>query len=172
MIKTKFNKARGFTLVELLVVVAIIAILSTIGLTIFTSAQANARDARRKADIEAIANALETTRSPGTLFYTNLPTTAFSGGAVPVDTTTAKYSIRTSTVTTVPDNPTTWAATSANPTAPAAATGESAWTSIPSTGFSATAVPFGNGTAASNIISWKVCARLETGTFYCKPSSQ
>ena len=37
----------GFTLVELLVVVAIIAVLSVIGITIFTGVQKNARDARR-----------------------------------------------------------------------------------------------------------------------------
>ncbi len=50
---------QGFTLVELLVVVSIIAVLSVIGITIFTGAQKGARDARRKADVESISKALE-----------------------------------------------------------------------------------------------------------------
>lgn len=50
---------RGFTLVELLVTIAIIGILSSVGLTTFTSAQKKSRDARRKNDLATIAKALE-----------------------------------------------------------------------------------------------------------------
>lgn len=50
---------KGFTLVELLVVISIIAILSVIGLTIFSGVQKSARDAKRKGDLHAIALALE-----------------------------------------------------------------------------------------------------------------
>lgn len=53
------NNPQGFTLVELLVVISIIAILTVIGITIFTGQQRAARDAKRKADIDAIAKALE-----------------------------------------------------------------------------------------------------------------
>lgn len=53
------NKFKGFTLVELLVVISIIAVLSVVGMALFTSAQKNARDARRRLDIKAIHNALE-----------------------------------------------------------------------------------------------------------------
>src|SRR3989338_1480589 len=56
----KFSKnPQGFTLVELLVVISIIAILSVVGVTIYSGVQKNARDARRKADVESISNALE-----------------------------------------------------------------------------------------------------------------
>lgn len=50
---------RGFTLVELLVTVAIISLLSSIVLTSLNSARAKSRDARRLADIRQIQIALE-----------------------------------------------------------------------------------------------------------------
>ncbi len=49
---------RGFTLIELLVVIAIIAILSVIGFTVFTNVQKNARDAKRKLDLDALSKAV------------------------------------------------------------------------------------------------------------------
>lgn len=49
----------GLTLIELLIVIAIIAILATVGVGIFSGQQKNARDARRKIDVEAISTALE-----------------------------------------------------------------------------------------------------------------
>lgn len=57
--KYSHHKTKGFTLVELLVVISIIAILSVIGITVFSGVQKNARDAKRISDIKAIANALE-----------------------------------------------------------------------------------------------------------------
>ncbi|OGE25499.1 hypothetical protein A3C26_02200 [Candidatus Daviesbacteria bacterium RIFCSPHIGHO2_02_FULL_39_12] len=77
----------GFTLIELMIVVTIIAILTVIGITVFTSVQKNARDARRKADINAIANAMEAnydkTANPGE--YAALVATFFSSGVIPSD---------------------------------------------------------------------------------------
>lgn len=49
----------GFTLVELLVVISIIGLLSSIVLTSVNSARAKARDARRIADLKQIQTALE-----------------------------------------------------------------------------------------------------------------
>lgn len=49
----------GFTLVEILVVMVIIGILVTVGVSSFGGAQKKGRDARRKEDIRQIANALE-----------------------------------------------------------------------------------------------------------------
>ncbi len=50
---------KGFTLIELLVVIVILAIISTIGITIFRSASVKALDAQRKSDLRALSFALE-----------------------------------------------------------------------------------------------------------------
>lgn len=50
---------KGFTLIEMLVVIAIISILIGIGINTFTIAQKKARDTRRKADLRSIQTALE-----------------------------------------------------------------------------------------------------------------
>jgi len=49
----------GFTMIELLIVIAIIGILSTIVVMTYSNDQASARDAERKSDLEQYRNALE-----------------------------------------------------------------------------------------------------------------
>ncbi|MBI2595255.1 prepilin-type N-terminal cleavage/methylation domain-containing protein [Candidatus Daviesbacteria bacterium] len=49
----------GFTLIELMVVVSIIAILTAIGAPLFQNVQKNARDAKRLSDIQSVQKALE-----------------------------------------------------------------------------------------------------------------
>ncbi|MFW6209960.1 MAG: type II secretion system protein [Patescibacteria group bacterium] len=51
--------SRGFSLVELLVVVSLISILSAAALNSYSNAAGEARDAKRIADMEAIGQALE-----------------------------------------------------------------------------------------------------------------
>ena len=53
------KKNKGFTLIELLVTVAIIGLLSAVVLVSLNSARRSANDARRKADLKQIANAME-----------------------------------------------------------------------------------------------------------------
>lgn len=52
----KFNA--GFTMIELLVVATIIVVLTTIGLTSFRQAGLNARNSKRRADLESVRQAL------------------------------------------------------------------------------------------------------------------
>lgn len=52
-------KRSGFTLVELLIVIAIIGILTSIGLVSFNSSQIKSRDAKRKTHLAQVADSLE-----------------------------------------------------------------------------------------------------------------
>lgn len=51
--------SRGFTLIELMVVIGIMGVLVAVSATSFISAQLKARDARRKSDLSQISKALE-----------------------------------------------------------------------------------------------------------------
>ena len=53
------QKNTGFTLVELLIVITIIGILASIGLSTFTSAQTKSRDVKRKAHLKQLSDAFE-----------------------------------------------------------------------------------------------------------------
>src|SRR5690606_11789808 len=61
LLSCSHNKA--FTLIELLIVVAIISILSAIAVPNFMEAQTRAKVSRTKADLRAIATGLETYRT-------------------------------------------------------------------------------------------------------------
>lgn len=60
---TPVSRQRGFTLVELLVVMFIIGMLATIVTVSSTASRAQARDAQRKADLQTVASALELYRA-------------------------------------------------------------------------------------------------------------
>ncbi len=55
----KRQQIKAFTLLELLVVISIIAILISMGIVSFSTAQQKARDAKRKSDLKEIQVALE-----------------------------------------------------------------------------------------------------------------
>ncbi len=49
---------KGFSLIELLVAITVVAIISSVGFISFTSSQAKARDAKRKQDLRSLSVAL------------------------------------------------------------------------------------------------------------------
>lgn len=64
-------KKNGFTLIEILVAATIIAVLTAVGVTSYTSINKRSRDAKRKSDLEQVRSALEMYRTdngsyPGT----------------------------------------------------------------------------------------------------------
>lgn len=84
-----FKNPRGFTLVELLIVVAILAILATIGFAILGNQSGKARDARRKADLDQISKAYEVTYDQNAGEYRALTGADFTSGTVPTDPVSA-----------------------------------------------------------------------------------
>lgn len=64
-------KRSGFTVVELVITITIMAILLTLGVIGLRSTQMNARDSERKGDVENIVTYFES-------FYTNPPKTSWS----------------------------------------------------------------------------------------------
>ncbi|MFH0937293.1 MAG: prepilin-type N-terminal cleavage/methylation domain-containing protein [Candidatus Daviesbacteria bacterium] len=150
---------QGFTLIELLVTIAILGILSVIGLATFSRVQGSARDAVRRSNVQIIANAISSSKnSDGTFTFkiadlgTEFPNDA--NAALGNDPSGIFYCLATAasgtTVPTAPTIDTTWcpaapyntlnshiiAGGSLNPTAPA----------LPA------------------MKSWTLCANLETST--------
>ncbi|MBI2593429.1 prepilin-type N-terminal cleavage/methylation domain-containing protein [Candidatus Daviesbacteria bacterium] len=142
------NNPKGFTLVELLVVITIIAILSVIGVVVYQGQVKNARDSARKTDIDAIANAMEANKVAGSVTYNAMADTFFASGKAPTDPTSTnvapedacpgvcKYCVRTG-----------------------AGTCKTSDTTV--------------GVGAPGAVStWTVCANLEAGGQFCRSNSQ
>ncbi len=71
------KNTKGFTLIELLVVIAIIGILATGAVTVFSQAQAKARDAVRLADLNTLRSAVEVYRADNTTYPDGTSATTF-----------------------------------------------------------------------------------------------
>ena len=66
------KKSHGFTLLEIIIVLAIITTLIMAGLVVYPSLQRRARDSSRKADLENIRSALELYRSKNSYYPVSL----------------------------------------------------------------------------------------------------
>jgi prepilin-type N-terminal cleavage/methylation domain-containing protein len=67
-----FRRKRGFTLIELMVTISIIAVLAAVGLVVFTSVQKTGRISKRTQDLAAIRTAIELFKATNG-FYPSLP---------------------------------------------------------------------------------------------------
>lgn len=173
MLLPKQENKKGFTLIELMVAIAIIAVLATIGYTVFSGATVNARDTKRRQDIDAIVSALESKKISGQNYYQAVAATDFAGGSVPADPKTA--------ATTNPQNYCFIAYNALPPTTPPT-TLTAAHFSNKQTCTAAAGSPIAAGTTllkafaagdpAVNVSSWEICAFLEqAGGIYCKIST-
>jgi prepilin-type N-terminal cleavage/methylation domain-containing protein len=169
---TAQNKSnKGFTLIELMIAIAIIAVLAVIGITVYSNVQQTARNSRRTADLESISRVIELTKTPSTAYYLNPPATGFSSGSVPQDPITnsvycaAAIDTVTTPASTLPLNPVlavsgsnpVWSSTTACPTG---------YTTVPAAG---PVLPAG----LANYTAWKVCVRPEGGAApICRTNQQ
>ncbi len=67
---------KGFTLIEMLVVIAIIGLLSSVVVIGLGGSRSKARDARRIADVQQIQNALELAYDPASGYPSGIPSGA------------------------------------------------------------------------------------------------
>jgi prepilin-type N-terminal cleavage/methylation domain-containing protein len=170
---------QGFTLVELLVAIAIIAILAIIGLTVFTGLQRGARDATRRSDVQAISKAMEANYNTTGGQYAPLATSMFAGGVIPhdpLDTTNncstnyCGYCMMVQVGGALP-NPTGSNVTNSGG-ASACGTGTAA------SGGSANGVVSNGAPGNGNVTGYIICANLETGgtsgptSYYCQGSQR
>ena len=144
------NENRGFTIVELLIVIAILAILTTIGFVQYQGLNKKARDSARRADVHEITTALEVNK--GQEGYKALQVSQFSSLQW-VDPSGNVYCIASGT--------------------PADPSVSSAWGSSCPSGYVAVAP----GAPATNFANWKVCSFLENAGssgfgVFCKTSRQ
>ncbi len=159
----------GFTLVELLVVISIIAILAVMGITVFSGVQKNARDAKRKGDIDAIAKALEVNKSTS---YQSPQGAQFASGNAPYDPLQSGISdwnpktCGTKTGTAGDYTSICWYCYNNPSKSPRNPLGPGVCQSVDGS--------VGDANWGSNITTWIICANLEGNNpnYYCKSNQQ
>lgn len=161
----------GFTLIELMVVIAIIAILSVIGISIYTGAQKNARDAVRRVEIDGIGKSIEISKTgkppSANYIYTQADFESDFPSTKPKDpfkdNTRQQYCIATSD-TVRPEDPSNWASTDPCSSGYSVAVdNDGSWQLDDSST---------NSLAGSGKKYWKLCAKeeLHNGEYICNAS--
>ena len=141
--KNILPKQKGFTLIEILVVVTIIAVLAVIAFAVFSGLGGQGNDARRSADIKALADAMEVKYATAKTYgEQTIAATDFGNGLFPKEPSnrTEKYCFRENSVAV--GNPGTWSGACV-----------SGWTTLDS---SSTSI-----VTASTTSSWKFCTMNE-----------
>lgn len=139
--------SKGFTLIEILVVVTIIAILAVIAFAVFSGLGGQGNDARRSADVKALADALEVKYATSKTYQAQTIAAAdFGNGLFPKEPSSravGKYCF--SEGTSVIANPAVWVS-GACPTG---------WTNLDAS----TTL-----TTAATTTNWKFCTLNQAGT--------
>ena len=163
---TLISKERGFTLIELLVTIAIISVISVIAVALLGNVQADARDSKRKAELEALSNALEVNKTSGGGTYNPLLANQLAGGVFPgggaeaLDPQGYPYCIKASTTTIPPTN---------------SVIGAGVWASGTTACGEATYLKISGTVPANTTVSWTLCTRLEnkgTPQVFCRTNRQ
>lgn len=153
---------KGFTLIEIVIAITIVAILSVIGLTSFNAVQGGSRDARRKQELDLLAKTLESSKnhSAGTYTYTTAQANIDFADKIPTDPNSANgYCVATATGTAPP-------AVATTRTATGCPSGGSTY------GLFTTSIGASGGLAVGTAKSWTLCVNLERNTTpYCVSSA-
>lgn len=152
--------SQGFTLMELLVTVAIIAIISVIGVAAYRGFSSKANDPRRQADLKAIATVLE---SKKVLFYPTLSDSLFASGKIPTDPVSTKaYCISYTTSSTISfgSKPDPWVGVGCPGVAVGKGVNDQAFNVVAS------------GQPVGSVTAWMLCALMDDNSVQCRNSGQ
>lgn len=92
---------RGFTLIELMVTITIIAILSTVGLVVYSTVQKTARVSKRVQDLQALRTAIELFKSS----VGSYPSVTTAGTFVCANALSGSNALTPTYMPTIPDDP-------------------------------------------------------------------